>query len=96
MKEKYDVITSLYSACNRYKNYIGIDMALGRMNKCLNDDGLIILELMKTPKKSELLKTESSTSQIKRKKEKIKVMREDELGRTIQDLNIKTPKRGGR
>ena len=25
-----------------------------------------------------------------------KVMREDELGRTIQDLNIKTPKRGGR
>ena len=25
-----------------------------------------------------------------------KVLREDELGRTIQDLNIKTPKRGGR
>ena len=73
-KEKYDVITSLYSACNRYKNYIGIDIALGRMNKCLNDDGLIILELMKTPKKNETIGTDNSTSKIKRKKEKIKVI----------------------
>ena len=73
-KEKYDVITSLYSACNRYKNYIGIDIALGKMNKCLNDDGLIIIELMKTPKKTNNLNTENSTSKIKRKKEKIKVV----------------------
>ncbi len=72
--EKYDIITSLYSACNRYKNYVGIDIALNRMNKCLSDDGLIILELMKIPKKIEKIETEDSTSQIKRKKEKVKVV----------------------
>ncbi len=73
-KEKFDVITSLYSACNRYKNYIGIDLALNRMNKCLSDDGIIILELMKTPKKTTSIQNESSTSTIKRKKEKVKVV----------------------
>lgn len=73
-KDKYDIITSLYSACNRYRNYVGIDMALGKMNKCLNDDGLIILEMMKLPKKSANIKTDNSTSRIKRKKEKIKVV----------------------
>ena len=29
-------------------------------------------------------------------KELLKVMKEDEVGRTIQDLNIKIPKRGRR
>ncbi len=73
-KEKFDVITSLYSACNRYKNYLGIDLALSRMNKCLSDDGIIILELMKTPKKNVSIKKDDSTSTITRKKEKVKVV----------------------
>lgn len=72
-KEKFDIITSLYSACNRYKNYIGIDLALNHMQKCLNDDGLIILELIKTVKPN-LLRTENKESKIKRKKTKLKIL----------------------
>jgi len=75
-KEKYEIITSLYSACNKYKNYLGIDMALNKMNKCLAENGIIILQLLKTAKPQKIEESENNleNSTIKKKKEKIKII----------------------
>ncbi|MBR1925409.1 MAG: methyltransferase domain-containing protein [Clostridia bacterium] len=75
-KEKYEIITSLYSACNKYKNYLGIDIALNKMNKCLAENGIIILQLLKTAKPQKIEENEENleNSIIKKKKEKIKII----------------------
>ena len=72
-KDKYDVVISLFSACNKFKNYIGIDNALSKMAKCLKEDGVIILELTKKVKQSDNSKL-LQTSKIKTRKEKVKVV----------------------
>ena len=72
-KDKYDVVISLFSACNKFKNYIGIDNALGKMAKCLKEDGIIILELARKVKQSDNNKL-LQTSKVKTKKEKVKVV----------------------
>jgi len=76
-KEKYEIITSLYSACNRYKNYLQIDLALNKMNKCLAENGIIILQLLKTAKPQPIEKDNKNNlenSLVEKKKEKIKVV----------------------
>lgn len=77
---RYDIITSLFSSCNKYKNYIQLDTALNKMNRCLNDDGIIILQLIKKVKQNNSNKnTLNEIHKINKRKGKVKVVNVYEL-----------------
>lgn len=73
---KFQVITSLFSALNKYKNYVELDIALNKMTKCLDEDGIIIIDLIKNVKEKsgDNNNTLLEKSKIKKSKKKVKVV----------------------
>ncbi len=74
---RFDVILSLFSACNKLKNYIQLDTALNKMTKCLSDDGVIIIDLIKKVKSTKAETCpylNSSKVKIKKRKGEINVL----------------------